>query len=90
MLSLAIWTLNVDVKCSIVSAIDVVVPLMQEDGWAFDVELLLIANLKGLSVFEFAVPWVYQRTVQNSSVERWNANGTSRVENETTIEPKQF
>ena len=42
------------------SAIDVVVPLMQEDGWAFDVELLLIANLKGLSVTEFAVPWVYQ------------------------------
>lgn len=42
------------------SAVDVVVPLMQEDGWAFDVELLLIANLKGLSVTEFAVPWVYQ------------------------------
>ena len=42
------------------SAIDVVVPLMQEDGWAFDVELLLLANLKGLSVTEFAVPWVYQ------------------------------
>ena len=42
------------------SARDIVVPLMQEDGWAFDVELLLIANLKGLSVFEFPVPWVYQ------------------------------
>ena len=42
------------------SAIDIVVPLMKEDGWAFDVELLLIANIKGLSVTEFAVPWVYQ------------------------------
>lgn len=42
------------------SALGVVVPLMKEDGWAFDVELLLIANLKGLSVTEFPVPWVYQ------------------------------
>ena len=42
------------------SAIETIVPLMEEDGWAFDVELLLLANLKGLSVSEFAVPWVYQ------------------------------
>jgi len=42
------------------NAIETVVPLMKEDGWAFDVELLLIANLKGVSVSEFAVPWVYQ------------------------------
>ena len=42
------------------SAINIVVPLMKEDGWAFDVELLLIANLKGLSITEFPVPWVYQ------------------------------
>lgn len=42
------------------SAIDTVVPLMKEDGWAFDVELLLLANLKGVPVSEFAVPWVYQ------------------------------
>ena len=39
--------------------IDRLIPLMQEDGWAFDVELLLLANLKGLSIAEFAVPWVY-------------------------------
>lgn len=42
------------------STIDTVVPLMKEDGWAFDVELLLLANLKGVPVSEFAVPWVYQ------------------------------
>ena len=41
-------------------AIQHITPLMQENGWAFDVELLLIANLKGLSVREFPVPWVYQ------------------------------
>lgn len=41
-------------------AIERITPLMQENGWAFDVELLLIANLKGLSVREFPVPWVYQ------------------------------
>lgn len=41
-------------------AIEQITPLMQENGWAFDVELLLIANLKGLSVREFPVPWVYQ------------------------------
>ena len=50
------------------SAIDTVVPLMKEDGWAFDVELLLIANLKGVSVSEFAVPWVYQ---SQSKIQVW-------------------
>ena len=50
------------------SAIDVVVPLMQENGWAFDVELLLIANLKGITVTEFAVPWVYR---SQSKVRLW-------------------
>lgn len=50
------------------SAIDTVVPLMKEDGWAFDVELLLLANLKGLSVSEFAVPWVYQ---SQSKIQVW-------------------
>ena len=50
------------------SVINIVVPLMKEDGWAFDVELLLIANLKGLSVTEFAVPWVYQ---SQSKIRLW-------------------
>ena len=50
------------------SAIDTVVPLMKEDGWAFDVELLLIANLKGFNVSEFAVPWVYQ---SQSKIQVW-------------------
>ena len=42
------------------NAIEHIVPRMQEDGWAFDVELLLLANLCGISIVEFAVPWVYQ------------------------------
>ena len=42
------------------SAINTVVPIMKEDGWAFDVELLLLANIKGVPVSEVAVPWVYQ------------------------------
>ena len=50
------------------SAIDTVVPLMKEDGWAFDVELLLLANLKGVPVSEFAVPWVYQ---SQSKIRLW-------------------
>jgi hypothetical protein len=33
---------------------------MLEDGWAFDVELLLLAHLQGIDVSEFAVSWVYQ------------------------------
>ena len=50
------------------SAIETIVPFMREDGWAFDVELLLIANLKGVSVSEFAVPWVYQ---SQSKIQVW-------------------
>ncbi len=48
--------------CKLIShrAIQRIVPKLQEDGWAFDVELLLLANLAGISVAEFAVPWVYQ------------------------------
>lgn len=42
------------------NSIDHIVPSMKENGWAFDVELLLLANLHGLAVSEFAVPWVYQ------------------------------
>ena len=41
-------------------SINRIVPKMTEDGWAFDVELLLLANLHGIAVSEFAVPWVYQ------------------------------
>ena len=50
------------------SAINTVAPLMKENGWAFDVELLLLANLKGLSVSEFAVPWRYQ---SQSKIRLW-------------------
>ena len=41
-------------------AIAAIVPKLQEDGGAFDVELLLLANIYGLQVVEFAVPWIYQ------------------------------
>lgn len=42
------------------TSINTVVPKLQEDGWAFDVELLLIANMNGIHVSEFPVPWIYQ------------------------------
>ena len=42
------------------SAIETIVSNLQEDGWAFDVELLLMANINGIHVREFPVPWIYQ------------------------------
>jgi hypothetical protein len=42
------------------SAIEACAPMLQEDGWAFDVELLLMANLNGIQISEFPVPWIYQ------------------------------
>lgn len=42
------------------ASIQSIAPLMQENGWAFDVELLLLAHLQGIDVNEFAVSWVYQ------------------------------
>ena len=35
-------------------------PKLREMGWAFDVELLLIAHVLGMQVVEFPVSWQYQ------------------------------
>ena len=62
---------------------------MKEDGWAFDVELLLIASLKGVSVL-ICRSMGLSVAIKDSSVERWFTNGASSLENETTVKPKQF
>jgi dolichyl-phosphate beta-glucosyltransferase len=47
-------------KCFTREAAQVVFPLQQIDGWGFDVEVLYIANRRGLTLAEVPIHWYYQ------------------------------
>jgi dolichyl-phosphate beta-glucosyltransferase len=42
------------------AAADAVFPLTTIDGWAFDIEVLMIARRKGLRVLELPIEWHYR------------------------------
>jgi dolichyl-phosphate beta-glucosyltransferase len=48
------------------AAVDAIFPLVQVDGWAFDIEVLCIARARGLRVVEVPVEWHYRRASQVS------------------------
>jgi dolichyl-phosphate beta-glucosyltransferase len=48
------------------AAVDAIFPLVQVDGWAFDIEVLCIARAKGLRIVEVPVEWHYRRASQVS------------------------
>lgn len=50
------------------AAVDAIFPLVQVDGWAFDIEVLCIARAKGLRIVEVPVEWHYRRASQVSLV----------------------
>jgi dolichyl-phosphate beta-glucosyltransferase len=37
-----------------------IVPLQTIDGWAFDVELLFIAQQRGFKIIEIPITWIYK------------------------------
>jgi glycosyltransferase involved in cell wall biosynthesis len=46
-------------KCFKAEAAEKVFPLQRMNGWAFDVEVLYIARLKGIKIVEVPIPWYY-------------------------------
>ena len=48
------------------AAVDAIFPLVQVDGWAFDIEVLCIARARGLRIVEVPVEWHYRRASQVS------------------------
>jgi dolichyl-phosphate beta-glucosyltransferase len=42
-------------------AVEAIFPLVQVDGWAFDIEVLYLARVKGLRVVEVPIEWHYRR-----------------------------
>lgn len=48
------------------AAVDAIFPLVQVDGWAFDIEVLSIARARGLRIVEIPIEWHYRRASQVS------------------------
>jgi dolichyl-phosphate beta-glucosyltransferase len=48
------------------AAADAIFPLVTVDGWAFDIEVLCIAQAKGLRIVEVPIEWHYRRESQLS------------------------
>jgi len=46
-------------KCFTAEAAKQIFPLQRMNGWAFDVEVLYIARLKGYRIIEVPIPWYY-------------------------------
>lgn len=46
-------------KCFTAEAAKTIFPLQRMKGWAFDVEILYIARIKGLKIIEVPIPWYY-------------------------------
>ena len=46
------------------SAVEAIFPLVQVDGWAFDIEVLCIARARGLRIVEVPIEWHYGRQSQ--------------------------
>jgi glycosyltransferase involved in cell wall biosynthesis len=42
-------------------ALERLLPVVQDDGWFFDTELLVLAERCGLRIFDVAVPWIERR-----------------------------
>ena len=42
-------------------AVEAIFPLVRVDGWAFDIEVLYLARVKGLRVVEVPIEWHYRR-----------------------------
>ena len=45
-------------------AVEAIFPLVQVDGWAFDIEVLCIARARGLRIVEVPIEWHYGRQSQ--------------------------
>jgi dolichyl-phosphate beta-glucosyltransferase len=43
------------------AAVEAIFPLVQVDGWAFDIEVLHVARAKGLRIAEVPIEWHYRR-----------------------------
>jgi glycosyltransferase involved in cell wall biosynthesis len=50
------------------AAVEAIFPLVNIDGWAFDIEVLTIARAKGLRIVEVPIEWHYRRESQLSLV----------------------
>ena len=48
------------------AAVEAIFPLVQVDGWAFDIEVLCIARARGLRIVEVPIEWHYRRASQVS------------------------
>jgi glycosyltransferase involved in cell wall biosynthesis len=48
------------------AAVDAIFPLVDVDGWAFDIEVLTIARAQGLRIVEVPIEWHYRRASQVS------------------------
>jgi dolichyl-phosphate beta-glucosyltransferase len=48
------------------AAVEAIFPLVQVDGWAFDIEVLSIARARGLRIVEVPIEWHYRRASQVS------------------------
>ena len=43
------------------SAVEAIFPLVRVDGWAFDIEALYMARVRGLRIVEVPIEWHYRR-----------------------------
>ena len=43
------------------AAVEAIFPLVQVDGWAFDIEVLHLARARGLRIVEVPIEWHYRR-----------------------------
>jgi dolichyl-phosphate beta-glucosyltransferase len=50
------------------AAVEAIFPLVEVDGWAFDIEVLAIARAQGLRIVEVPIEWHYRRESRISLV----------------------
>jgi dolichyl-phosphate beta-glucosyltransferase len=50
------------------AAVEAIFPLVRVDGWAFDIEVLYLARMKGLHIVEVPIEWHYRRESRLSLV----------------------
>jgi dolichyl-phosphate beta-glucosyltransferase len=50
------------------AAVEAIFPLVRVDGWAFDIEVLYLARVKGLHIVEVPIEWHYRRESRLSLV----------------------